>query len=145
MKERNIEKIVKAVSKDNESKNHETNFRRKCQPCPHTGIQQKPTGHSLPAPHTARLRTPHSPQLDRQEHGTTKRTRPHGIFRQAILLTPAQVGLIFRFLGEPCSELTIRMASPPFGKGLTKKSHSSGSKYISVTPRPFQTFSLLAV
>ena len=52
MKERNIEKIVKAVSKDNESKNHETNFRRKCNPAPHTGIQQKPTGHSLPAPHT---------------------------------------------------------------------------------------------
>lgn len=82
-KKRNIEKIVKAVSKDNESKNHETNFRKKCNPAPHTGIQQKPTGHSLPAPHTARLRTPHSPQLDRQEHGTTKRTRPHGIFRQS--------------------------------------------------------------
>jgi hypothetical protein len=29
------------------------------------------------------IRTPHSPQLDRQEHGTTKRTRPHGIFRQS--------------------------------------------------------------
>ena len=24
-----------------------------------------------------------SPQLDRQEHGTTKRTRPHGIFRES--------------------------------------------------------------
>ena len=98
MKERNIEKIVKAVSKDNESKNHETNFRRKCNPAPHTGIQQKPTGHSLPAPHTARLRTPHSPQLDRQEQNELART---GYSEKAILLTPAQVGLIFRFLGEP--------------------------------------------
>ena len=68
-----------------------------------------------------------------------------GYSEKAILLTPAQVGLIFRFLGEPGFELAIRMASPPFGKGLTKKSHSSGSKYISVTPRPFQTFSSLAV
>ena len=41
-----------------------------------------------------------------------------GYSEKAILLTPAQV---------------------------TKKSHSSGSKYISVTPRPFQTFSSLAV
>lgn len=41
-----------------------------------------------------------------------------GYSEKAILLTPAQVGLIFRFLAA-LIELTIRMASPPFGKGLT--------------------------
>ena len=146
MKERNIEKIVKAVSKDNESKNHETNFRRKCNPAPHTGIQQKPTGHSLPAPHTARLRTPHSPQLDRQEHGTTKRTRPHGIFRES---HPAHSGASrahLPFLGGALIRADYPHGFPSLREGadFLVKPHSSGSKYISVTPRPFQIFSSLA-
>ena len=147
MKERNIEKIVKAISKDNESKNHETNFRRKCNPAPHTGIQQKPTGHSLPAPHAARLRTPHSPQLDRQEHGTTKRTRPHGIFRQS---HPAHSGTSrahLPFLGGALIRADYPHGFPSLREGadFLVKPHSSGSKYISVTPRPFQIFSSLAV
>ena len=96
MKERNIEKIVKAVSKDNESKNHETNFRRKCNPAPHTGIQQKPTAHIQPASARRTLRSWIAKNTALQNE--LART---GYSDKAILLTPAQVRLIFRFLGEP--------------------------------------------
>ena len=99
MKERNIEKIVKAVSKDNESKNHETNFRRKCNPAPHTGIQQLATlylPHIQPASARRTLRSWIAKNTALQNE--LART---GYSDKAILLTPAQVRLIFRFLGEP--------------------------------------------
>ncbi len=103
MKERNIEKIVKAVSKDNESKNHETNFRRKCNPAPHTASAYSKSQlatlylpHIQPASARRTLRSWIAKNTALQNE--LART---GYSEKAILLTPAQVGLIFRFLGEP--------------------------------------------
>lgn len=103
MKERNIEKIVKAVSKDNESKNHETNFRRNAT-LPRIQAYSKSQLATLYLPHIqpASARRTLRSWIAKNTALQNELART-GYSEKAILLTPAQVGLIFRFLGEPDS------------------------------------------
>ena len=94
MKERNIEKIVKAVSKDNESKNHETLPRIQAYSKSQLATLYLP--HIQPASARRTLRSWIAKNTALQNE--LART---GYSDKAILLTPAQVRLIFRFLGEP--------------------------------------------
>ncbi|MCS3263001.1 DUF4248 domain-containing protein [Bacteroides thetaiotaomicron] len=70
-----------------------------------------------------------------------------GYSEKAILLTPAQVELHLPFLGGALIRADYPHGFPSLREGadFLVKPHSSGSKYISVTPRPFQIFSSLAV
>ena len=72
------------------------------QPAPHTGIQQKPTGQlsTCPIIQPASARRTLRSWIAKNTALQNELART-GYSEKAILLTPAQVGLIFRFLGEP--------------------------------------------